>query len=93
MFAPVYGFNDEAPLALRRWHKPFECDDALDGGYHLLFLPMSLRGELLGFLCCAAKTDRTAFISDEIAALALLSDRTGIASVLLAPPTGSTLAV
>jgi len=34
-------------------------------------------------LCCGGKTDRTAFLSDEIAALALLADRTRIASALL----------
>ncbi|HEV3153242.1 MAG TPA: hypothetical protein VGZ02_05525 [Candidatus Baltobacteraceae bacterium] len=82
-FIPVYGFNDEAPLALRRWHRPFEHEDASEAGHHLLFLPMSVRGDLLGFLCCGGKTDRTAFLSDEIAALALLADRTGIASALL----------
>ena len=92
VFAPIYGFNDEAPLALRRWHRPFESDDISEPGQQLLFLPMSLRGDVIGFLCCAAKADRTAFLTDETAALLQLADRTGIASALLVREPVGTLA-
>jgi hypothetical protein len=83
VFPPEYAFNDEAPLALRRWQKPFECEDTSEHRHHVLFLPMSVRGELVGFLAVAPKKDHTAFLSDETHALTLLADRAGISSVLL----------
>jgi hypothetical protein len=48
VFPPEYTFNDEAPLALRRWQKPFECEDGSEHRHHMLFLPMSVRGLTLG---------------------------------------------
>ena len=87
IFPDSYGFNDEAPLALRRWHKPFELADGSEEHNHTLCLPMSVRGELLGFLCCGPKADHTAFLNDETSALALLAERAGIASALLSRAT------
>ncbi|HET6896470.1 MAG TPA: hypothetical protein VFH72_13885 [Candidatus Baltobacteraceae bacterium] len=82
-FPALYAFNDAAPLRLRRWQEPFEIDDDSDERNHMLFIPMTLRGEVLGFLCCGPKPDRTAYLSDEIAALSLLAHHTGIASAWL----------
>lgn len=78
-----YAFNDEPALRLRRWQESFEIHDDSDDRHHVLFVPMTLRGEVLGFLCCGPKPDRTAYLSDEIAALALLAHHVGIASAML----------
>jgi len=78
-----YPFNDAVPLRLRRWQEPFEIDDDSDARYHMLFLPMALRGELLGFLCCGPKPDRTPYLTDEIDALSLLAHQVGIAAAWL----------
>lgn len=82
-FPSAYGYNDGPPLRLRRWQQPFEIDDESDNRHHMLFVPMSMRGELVGFLCCGPKPDRTAYLPDEIAALSLLAHHAGIASAWL----------
>lgn len=78
-----YGFNEEPALRLRRWQEPFELNDESEEHHHVLFVPMTLRGDVLGFLCCGPKPDRTAYLGDEIAALSLLAHHVGIASALL----------
>jgi hypothetical protein len=83
VFPSSYAFNDEPPLRLRRWQEPFELDDDSDDRHHILFVPMTLRGEVLGFVCCGPKPDRTAYLSDEIAAVSLLAHHVGIASAML----------
>ena len=82
-FAAGYRFNDGVPLRLRRWQEAFEMDDESDERLHMLFVPMTVRGELLGFLCCGPKPDRTAYLEDEIRALSLLAHHTAIATALL----------
>lgn len=82
--AAAYAFNAAEALRLRRWHEPFEIDDAGDANGHVLFVPMTLRGELLGFLRCGAKPDRTPYVSDEVEALALLAHHVGLAVAWLA---------
>lgn len=79
----AYAFNDAVPLRLRRWQEPFEIDDDSDARHHMLFLPMTLRGDVPGFLCCGPKPDRTPYGEDEIAALSLLAHQVGIAAVWL----------
>lgn len=83
VFPATYEFNEAAPLRLRRWQEPFEIDDDSNNRFHTLFIPMTLRNELLGFLCCGPKPDRTAYLPDEIAALSLLAHHVGIASAWL----------
>jgi hypothetical protein len=78
-----YAFNDEPALRLRRWQEAFELDDDSDDRHHILFVPMTLRSTVLGFLCCGPKPDRTAYLADEIAALSLLAHHVGIASAML----------
>jgi GAF domain-containing protein len=79
----AYAFNDAIPLRLRRWQEPFEIDDDSDARHHMLFLPMTLRGDVTGFLCCGPKPDRTPYIDEEIEVLALLAHQVGIAAVWL----------
>ena len=50
---------------------------------HMLFIPMTLRGEVLGFLCCGPKPDHTPYLPDEISALSLLAHHVGIACAWL----------
>lgn len=79
----AYAFNDAVALRLRRWQEPFEIDDDSDARHHMLFLPMTLRGDVVGFLCCGPKPDRTPYIEDEIASLSMLAHQVGIAAVWL----------
>lgn len=82
-FPQSYRFNDGVPLRLRRWQEAFEVDDESHERLHMLFVPMTVRGELLGFLCCGPKPDRTAYLEDETKALSLLAHHTAIATALL----------
>ncbi len=84
-FPAMYRFNDAVPLRLRRWQEPFELDDDSEHHNHVLFLPMTLHSELLGFLCCGPKPDRTHYLRDEVDALALLAHQVGIATAWLEP--------
>jgi hypothetical protein len=84
-FPRSYRFNDAVPLRLRRWQEPFEDDDESAAQLHLLFIPMSVRGNLIGFLCCGPKPDRTSYREDEINALSLLAHHAAIATALLQP--------
>ena len=53
-----YDYNAAQPLPLRRWREPFQLEDDEGDLPQALFVPMMLRGELLGFLCCGPKPDR-----------------------------------
>jgi hypothetical protein len=86
----VYGFNDVPPLKLRRWRSHVELHE---GSPDTLYLPMLVRGDLLGFIACGAKIDRTAFLDDEIAALTQLAHHIGLAQATLAPGTAGKLRV
>jgi GAF domain-containing protein len=93
-FPNAYAFNEEPALRLRRWQEPFEIDDESDERHHMLFVPMMLRGDVLGFLCCGPKPDRTAYLPDEIAALSLLANHVAIAAAMLGrTPAPSSLAL
>ena len=81
-FARAYGYNDAVPLRLRRWLEPFDYAAAPDA-QRVLFLPMSLRGDVLGFIACGPKPDHTAYLPDEVAALVRLAHHTGIAFACL----------
>ncbi|MDE2481538.1 MAG: hypothetical protein KGN02_05070 [bacterium] len=84
-FPRSYRFNDAEPLRLRRWQEPFEADDDSAERLHMLYIPMAVRGTLIGFLCCGPKPDRTSYLEDEIKALALLAHHAAIATALLQP--------
>jgi hypothetical protein len=78
----AFDMNSALLLRLRRWNEPFETLDA--GGEHqTLILPMSTRGTLVGFACCAPKVDHTAYLQDEIDALAYLATEVGVACAWL----------
>lgn len=74
--------NSALLLRLRRWKEPFETLDA-GGEHHALVLPMNARGELVGFVCCGPKADRTAYLADEIDALQYLATEVGVACAWL----------
>lgn len=82
-FPAQYAFNDAAPLRLRRWQQPFETEDYSAEHRHVLYIPMTLRGDVLGFLCCGPKPDHTPYLPDEISALSLLAHHVGIACAWL----------
>lgn len=82
-FPPVYRFNEGVPLRLRRWQEAFEVADDSAERLHMLFVPMTVRGDLIGFLCCGPKVDRTPYLEDETRALSLLTHHTAIATALL----------
>lgn len=75
--------DDFAVLRLRRWHEPFECDEAKHPLRSALLLPMSAHTELVGFIVCGPKTDHTRYAPDEVATLAALAHRAGTAYVWL----------
>jgi len=74
-----YDYNDAQPLRLRRWQEPFQLDDDAADLPHTLFVPMMLRGELLGFFYCGPKPDRAPYLADEVAALSMLAHHAGLA--------------
>jgi hypothetical protein len=74
---------DLAVLRLRRWHEPFECDEPGHPLRGALLLPMAARGQLVGFIACGPKIDRTRYLQEEIATLSLVAQRTGSAYALL----------
>ena len=81
-FPRAYGVDDAVPLRLRRWLDAFEIDDESDAHLHLLFVPLAVRGDLLGFLCCGPKPDRTPYLDDETRSLELLAHHTALAVAL-----------
>ncbi len=77
--AATFGMNDAAMVRLRRWNEPYEVER---GSHHLseaLLLPMTVRGLLLGFLCCGPKRERTKYSREEIDVLATVARRVGAA--------------
>ncbi len=86
VFPTAYAFNEAVPLRLRRWQEAFELDDDSEEQLHMLFVTMRVRGDLVGFLCCGPKPDRTTYLEDEVNALSLLAHHTAIASALLPRP-------
>jgi hypothetical protein len=75
--------HDFAVLRLRRWHEPFECDEPSHPLRGALLLPMSARGELVGFIACGPKRDRTHYLPEEVQTLSVLAHRVGSAFALL----------
>jgi hypothetical protein len=78
----AFDMNSALLLRLRRWNEPFETLDAGDE-HQTLVLPMSSRGELVGFVCCGPKVDRTAYLAEEIDSLAYLATEVGVACAWL----------
>ncbi|HET7815075.1 MAG TPA: hypothetical protein VFL13_11960 [Candidatus Baltobacteraceae bacterium] len=75
--------DDFAVLRLRRWHEPFECDEAKHPLRSALLLPMSAHTELVGFIVCGPKNEHARYAPDEVATLAALAHRAGTAYVWL----------
>lgn len=75
--------SDFAVLRLRRWHETFECDEPDHPLRGSLLLPMTARGQLIGFIACGPKRDHTHYLPEEVATLDLLAHRAGTSYVLL----------
>lgn len=71
--------DDFAVLRLRRWSEPFECDEPGHPLRGALLLPMMARAQLVGFIVCGPKRDRTHYLPDEVETLSALAHRAGSA--------------
>ncbi|HTU81732.1 MAG TPA: hypothetical protein VMF61_06360 [Candidatus Acidoferrales bacterium] len=76
---PLLANDDLVVLRLRRWSEPFECDEPKHPLRGALLLPMTARAQLVGFLACGPKRDRTHYLPAEVEALSTLAHRTGSA--------------
>ncbi|HTU69609.1 MAG TPA: GAF domain-containing protein [Candidatus Baltobacteraceae bacterium] len=79
----VMAGDDFAVLRLRRWSEPFECEDPEHPLRAALFVPMVARMQLVGFIVCGPKRDRTHYLPDEIDTLTTLAHRAGSAYLWL----------
>jgi hypothetical protein len=59
---PVLAGDDFAVLRLRRWSEPFECDEPVHTLRGALLVPMTARTQLVGFIACGPKRDRTHYM-------------------------------
>lgn len=75
----ILSADDFAVLHLRRWHEPFVCEEVAHPLRGSLLLPMSVRNELIGFIACGPKTDRTHYLPEEVQTLSELTHRVGTA--------------
>ena len=73
------GENDSLIVRLRRWAEPFENGRSANTFSEALFVPMSVRGSLIGLLVCGPKLERTHYLGDEIETLAHLALRVATA--------------
>ncbi|MHB8147266.1 MAG: hypothetical protein ACYDGM_08430 [Vulcanimicrobiaceae bacterium] len=71
--------NDDAVLAMRTWHEPIELSGVHTQLEGELALPMTVRGQLAGFLLCGPKISGEAIAPDEREALRLLAHDVGFA--------------
>jgi hypothetical protein len=62
-------------LRLRRWSEPFECDEPSHALRGALFVAMTARTRLVGFIVCGPKRDRTHYLPEEIETLTMLAHR------------------
>ena len=69
--------DDLAVLRLRRWNEPFECDEPAHKLRAALLVPMMARAQLVGFIVCGPKVDRTHYLPEEIDTLLMLAHRVG----------------
>lgn len=75
--------NHPVMLRLRRFAEPFEVEERHGVFAHSLLLPMSVLGRTVGFIVAGPKRDHTAYLRDEVEALAVLTHRAGTAYWLL----------
>ena len=82
--------DDFAVLRLRRWHEAYESDDPRHALRGALLTPMTVRGDLVGFIVCGPKHDRTHYLPEEYDTLTMLTHRVGNAFAWLTlRPVGS----
>ncbi|HKU68325.1 MAG TPA: GAF domain-containing protein [Candidatus Baltobacteraceae bacterium] len=73
----VLAGDDFAVLRVRRWNEPFECDEPVHPLRGALLVPMHARAQLVGFLVCGPKRDRTHYLPEEVDTLTALAHRAG----------------
>jgi hypothetical protein len=88
---PLLAGDDLAVLRLRRWIEPFECDEPIHPLHGSLLVPMTARMNLVGFIVCGPKRDRTHYLPDEVDTLSTVAHRTGSAYAWLTMATPITL--
>lgn len=71
----ILAADDFAVLRVRRWSEPFECDEPAHLLRGALLIPMTARTQLVGFIVCGPKRDRTHYLPGEIDTLTMLSHR------------------
>lgn len=71
----ILAADDFAVLRVRRWNEPFECDEPAHPLRGALFVPMTARARLVGFIVCGPKRDRTHYLPEEVDTLTMLSHR------------------
>lgn len=69
--------DDLAVLRLRRWNEAFECDEPAHKLRAALMVPMTARAQLIGFIVCGPKVDRTHYLPEEVETLVMLAHRVG----------------
>lgn len=76
---PLLPADDFSVLRLRRWHESYESDDPRHAFRGAFLAPMTVRGELVGFIVCGPKRDRTHYLPEECDTLVMLTHRVGSA--------------
>lgn len=65
--------DDFAVLRVRRWGEAFTCDEPSHPLRNALFVPMTARTRVVGFVVCGPKSDRTHYLPEEVETLSTLS--------------------
>lgn len=79
----LFPIDDLAVLRLRGFNEAFECDEPEHPFRGSLLLPMMAHTQLVGFIACGPKRDRTHYLPGEVETLAALAHRSGSAYLWL----------
>ena len=79
----LFAVDDLAVLRLRGFNEAFECDEPQHPLRGSLLLPMTAHTQVVGFIACGPKRDRTHYLPGEVEALAALAHRSGSAYLWL----------
>ncbi len=83
--APSHGIPTLLPaddfnvLRLRRWQEPFQCEVREHALVSALLVPMTVRGQLIGFIAAGPKRDHTRYLPEEIETLTSVAHHCGLA--------------
>ncbi|HEX3370819.1 MAG TPA: hypothetical protein VHS56_14665, partial [Candidatus Cybelea sp.] len=79
----LFAIDDLAVLRLRGFNEAFECDEPQHPLRGSLLLPMAAHTQVVGFIACGPKRDRTHYLPGEVETLAALAHRSGSAYLWL----------